>query len=124
MLAGKTYGRGIKLMENKNIFALVVGVVALIGMYLVSIGGFHLSPQKVTLITGQSRKVANGRATLYAGEISYKIEIGVSCKSEQTTLSMDLDAEFSEKVCGIQLKPVEIVEGKFGSPGVTLEVRW
>ena len=111
-------------MENKNIFVLVVGVATMLGMYLVSIGGFHLSPQKVTLITGQSRKVANGRATLHAGQISYKVQIDVSCKSEQTTLNMDLDADFSEKICGVQLKPVETVEGRFGSPGVKLEVRW
>ncbi len=111
-------------MGRKEYFYITLGIVTLGVMALFSMGGYHWSPQSLRLVTGESQTVANGRAVITAGQIGYDVQLEIHCKKEHSSLTLDIDADPSEKVCGIQVRVLEVSEARFGAPSANLKVSW
>ncbi|KGF72054.1 hypothetical protein DO97_13150 [Neosynechococcus sphagnicola sy1] len=114
-------GKRQRRIERWLVFTLFLGLV-----------GCASSPEVVTVTTGASRRVANGRAELWLGEVSESwrddlngivdsAQIELNCNGQAYPQTVFNDKP-SEVTCGVQVRLVEIPQ--LNPPKARLEILW
>lgn len=80
------------------------------------------SPQVATISIGSSLLVAGGRARVSFESIERGPELIVSCASE--TRRLDLDTDFSDDICKIKLRQLELIDNDGMPTRIKVEIAW
>ncbi len=118
----------------KKLVPWIIALVLMAGFLLFqTLGGFARSPQEVTLSLARSTKVANGRAEIWFSAVDDVYENGRIQEAAMTEVVCGADSqmisvlpEWSDEVCGIRLKVLEIKRGGVtgNHPIARFEIRW
>jgi len=105
---------------------------ALVPVLAILLLGCDSSPQKVNMLNGSFKSVANGRATIWFGMIEDQWQpdtaamataamIKITCKEDDVQLNV-VQEKPSEEYCGIRVRLVEVTD--MSPPRATFEITW